>query len=71
MKVKDLMAELLEKMPDDEVMIQLTANVYAEGSDRAKEFKQEFPVTSVLAGNSPVLLECEANINVTNKIEVW
>lgn len=71
MKVREMMAELLEKLPDDEVMVSLTVRTRVDGLLGVKEITRDVPVTDVLGGGSPVLLECEANIEVTNSFEVY
>jgi len=70
MKVRELMAELLEKDPDDVVELEVKVNLCI--NDRSvNKVERSVPVTDVAGGNTPVLLKADLTINVDSKVEVY
>lgn len=70
MKVRELMAELLEKDPDDVVELEVKVNLCI--NDRSvNKVERSVPVTDVATGNPPVLLQADLTINVDSRVEVY
>jgi len=70
MKVRELMAELLEKDPDDVVELAVKVNLCI--NDRSvNKVERSVPVTDVAGGNTPVLLKADLTINVDSRVEVY
>ena len=70
MKVRELMAELLEKDPDDVVELAVKVNLCI--NDRSvNKVERSVPVVDVASGNAPVLLKADLTINVDSKVEVY
>ena len=70
MKVRELMAELIEKDPDDVVEMEVTVKLFTNGN-KHHTIEGLVPVTDVASGNTPVLLEAEINITVKQELEVF
>lgn len=70
MKVRELMAELLEKDPDDVVELEVKVNLCI--NDRSvNKVERSVPVVDVAGGNTPVLLQADLTINVDSRVEVY
>lgn len=70
MKVRELMAELIEKDPDDIVELDVKATLYINDK-KATTLNHTVTVTDVANGNTPVLLKADLTINVESKVEVY
>ena len=70
MKVREVMAEFLEKDPDDEVELEVKVNLYVNDKTMHK-VERSVPVTGVANGNTPVILRADLTINVDSKLEVY
>ena len=70
MKVRELMAELIEKDPDDIVELDVKVDLYVNDK-KATTLNRTVSVTDVANGNTPVLLEAEINISVKQELEVF
>ena len=70
MKVRELIAKLLEKDPDDNVELEVEVNflVYDESVNK---LQSSVPVDEVASGNTPVLLKADLTINVDLTAEVY
>ena len=70
MKVRELMSELLEKDPNDEVEFEVKVTLCI--NDRSvNKVERSVPVTDVAGGNTPVLLQADLTINVDSRVEVY
>lgn len=70
MKVRELMAELLEKDPDDVAELEVKVNLCI--NDRSvNKVERSVPVVDVASGNTPVLLKADLTINVDSRVEVY
>ena len=70
MKVKEIMRELMEKDPDDEVKIKLKVRMETN-SKELTPVSGEASVDDVLPGNTPVLLTADLHIDIESKVLVW
>lgn len=70
MKVREMMAELLEKDPDDELEMEVEVSLHAN-NHCIKKVVSSVPVTEVASGNTPVLLKADLTIDIVSKMEVY
>lgn len=70
MKVREMMAELLEKDPDDVLEMEVKVNLYVNGKN-ITEVVGSVPVTAVADGNTPVLLKTDLRIKLNSTLEVY
>ena len=70
MKVRELMAELLEKDPDDVVELEVKVNLCINDKS-VNKVELSVPVEDVATGNTPVLLKADLIFNVDSKVEVY
>lgn len=70
MKVREMMAELLEKDPDDELEMEVRVNLYVNNMSITKAVRS-VSVTEVANGNTPVLLKTDLTINLNSTLEVY
>lgn len=70
MKVREMMAELLEKDPDDELEMEVKVSLDVN-NHYVKEVVRSVPVTDVANGNTPVLLKADLTINIVSEMEVY
>ena len=71
MKVKDLVKELLDKDPDDEVEALLTVKLCNENEVTMQTVTLEPLVEGVKPGNTPVLLEVDATVYINVTAEMY
>ena len=71
MKVKDLVKELLDKDPDDEVEALLTVKLCNKNEVTMQTVTLEPLVEGVKPGNTPVLLEVDATVYVNVTAEMY
>jgi len=71
MKVKDLVKELLDKDPDDEVEALLTVRLCNKNEVTMQTVTLEPLVEGVKPGNTPVLLEVDATVYVNVTAEMY
>ena len=71
MKVKDLVKELLDKDPDDEVEALLTVKLCNKNEATMQIVTLEPLVEGVKPGNTPVLLEVDATVYVNVTAEMY
>ena len=71
MKVKDLVKELLDKDPDDEVEALLTVKLCNKNGVTMQTVTLEPLVEGVKPGNTPVLLEVDATVYVNLNAEMY
>ena len=71
MKVKDLVKELLDKDPDDEVEALLTVKLCNKNGVTMQTVTLEPLVEGVKPGNTPVLLEVDATVYVNVTAEMY
>ena len=71
MKVKDLVKELLDKDPDDEVEALLTVKLCNKNEVTMQIVTLEPLVEGVKPGNTPVLLEVDATVYVNVTAEMY
>ncbi len=65
-----MMAELLEKDPDDVLEMEVKVNLYVNDKSITKVVRS-VPVTDVADGNTPVLLKTDLAINLNSTLEVY
>lgn len=70
MKVRELMAELLEKDPDDNVELEVKVN-FCMNDKSVHKVERSVPVDDVANGNTPVLLKADLTINLDSRVEVY
>lgn len=71
MKVYELISKLQQMMMDDEVQLQIEVKHSAGDNSRARKIQDiECSITDV-RGNTPVLIEADATIEVESKIIVY
>ena len=70
MKVREMMAELLEKGPDDELEMEVKVSLHAN-KHCIKAVSRSVPVTEVANGNTPVLLKADLTIDIVSEMEVY
>lgn len=70
MKVREMMAELLEKDPDDELEMEVEVSLHAN-KHCIKKGVRSVPVTEVANGNTPVLLKADLTIDIVSEMEVY
>lgn len=70
MKVKDLIRSLMDKDPNDDVMLKVTAKLYANDG-RAQTVESMVSVDDVEGGGWPVVLDADLNVSVESKVEMW
>lgn len=71
MKVKDLVKELLDKDPDDEVEALLTVKLCNKNEVTMQTVTLEPLVEGVKPGNTPVLLEVDATVYINVTAEMY
>ena len=70
MKVKDLIRSLMDKDPNDDVVLKVTAKLYANDG-RAQSVESTVSVDDVEGGGWPVVLDADLNVRVESKVEMW
>lgn len=65
-----MMAELLEKDPDDELEMEVEVSLHAN-NHCIKKVVRSVPVTEVANGNTPVLLKADLKIDIVSEMEVY
>ena len=70
MTVREMMAELLEKDPDDELEMEVKVSLHAN-NHCIKKVERSVPVTEVANGNTPVLLKADLTIDIVSEMEVY
>lgn len=65
-----MMAELLEKDPDDVLEMEVKVNLYVNDKSITKVVRS-VPVTDVADGNTPVLLKADLTIDIVSEMEVY
>ena len=70
MKVREVMARLQEKDPDDIVDFEVKVRLWTNNKKHLT-IEGMVPITKVASGNTPVLLKGELNIDVKQTLEVF
>ena len=70
MKVKDMIRSLMDKDPDDDVMIKVKARIYTNDK-RGDSVEREAMVDDVMPGNTPVLLSADITVNIESRVEMY
>ena len=70
MEVKDLIRALMDKDPNDDVMLKVSAKLYTNDG-RAQSVESTVSVNDVEVGGWPVVLNADLNVSVESKVEMW
>lgn len=70
MKVKDMIRSLMDKDPDDDVVIKVKARIYTN-NNKGGTVECEAIVDDVMPGNTPVLLSADITVNIESKVEMY
>ena len=70
MKVKDMIRSLMDKDPDDDVVIKVKARIYTN-NNKGGTVEREAIVDDVMPGNTSVLLSADIAVDIESKVEMY